>query len=43
MIIGICGRIAAGKETLTKFLRDKGFVYLESSKVIADELRKEGK
>ena len=29
MIIGLTGRIAAGKETLTDFLRKKGFVYLE--------------
>jgi len=40
MIIGICGRVAAGKETLTSFLRDKGFVYLESSKLINEELER---
>jgi dephospho-CoA kinase len=43
MIIGLTGRIAAGKETLTQFLRDKGFVYLESSKILKDELTKRGK
>jgi dephospho-CoA kinase len=43
MIIGVCGRIGAGKETLTKFLRDKGFVYLESRKGIKEELEREGK
>jgi len=42
MIIGICGRVAAGKETLTSFLRDKGFVYLESSKLINEELERRG-
>lgn len=43
MILGICGRIGAGKETLTKFFRDKGFVYLESSQVLKEALRREGK
>ena len=43
MIIGLTGRIAAGKETLTQFLRDKGFVYLESSKPLNDELVKRDK
>ncbi|MBS3075109.1 NYN domain-containing protein [Candidatus Pacearchaeota archaeon] len=43
MIIGLTGRIAAGKETLTQFLRDKGFVYLESSKPLKDELVKRDK
>ena len=42
MIIGIAGRIAAGKETLTSFLRDKGFIYLETSKMITEELIKQG-
>jgi dephospho-CoA kinase len=32
MIIAMTGRIAAGKETLTDFLRKKGFVYLETFK-----------
>jgi len=43
MIIGIAGRPAAGKETITSFLRDKGFQYNESSKIIAEELEKLGK
>jgi len=43
MIIGIAGTIAAGKETLTGFFREKGFIYLESSQVIKDELRREGR
>jgi dephospho-CoA kinase len=43
MIIGICGRIAAGKETLTKFLREKGFVYFETSRLLKEELQREGK
>ena len=42
MIIGLTGRIAAGKETLTEFLRKKGFVYLETSKMLAEELEKRG-
>jgi dephospho-CoA kinase len=43
MIIGLTGRIGAGKETLTQFLRDKGFVYLESSKSLKDELARKSK
>jgi dephospho-CoA kinase len=42
MIIGMCGRIGAGKETLTSFLREKGFVYLVSSDLINEELRRRG-
>lgn len=42
MIIGITGRIAAGKETLTSFLRNKGFIYFETSKIIKEELAKRG-
>lgn len=42
MIIGVCGRIGAGKETVTKFLREKGFVYFETSEIIKDELVKLG-
>lgn len=42
MIIGITGRIAAGKETLTEFLRKKEFIYLETFKVLAEELEKRG-
>ena len=42
MIIGVCGRVAAGKETLTSFLRDKGFVYFETSAIIKEELAKLG-
>ncbi|OGJ21482.1 hypothetical protein A3K73_00765 [Candidatus Pacearchaeota archaeon RBG_13_36_9] len=42
MLIGITGRIAAGKETLTDFLRKKGFVYFETSKMLAEELEKRG-
>jgi len=43
MIIGICGRIAAGKETLTSFLRNKGFQYHESSSLLKKELERLGK
>ena len=42
MIIGVCGRVAAGKETLTSFLREKGFVYLVSSDLINEELVRRG-
>jgi dephospho-CoA kinase len=42
MIIGLTGRIAAGKETLTDFLRKQGFIYIETSKVLAEELIKKG-
>ncbi|MEI6850119.1 MAG: AAA family ATPase [archaeon] len=42
MIIGVTGSIAAGKETLTSFLREKGFIYFETSKIIKDELFKRG-
>jgi dephospho-CoA kinase len=42
MIIGITGSIAAGKETLTSFLRDKGFIYLESSSLLKEELERRG-
>jgi len=42
MIIGLCGRVAAGKETLTQFLRDKGFIYFETRQIIIEELKKLG-
>lgn len=42
MIIGMTGRIAAGKETLTDFLRKKGFVYFKTSTILAEELEKRG-
>jgi len=42
MIIGVTGRIAAGKETLTDFLRKKGFIYFESSKLLIEELGRRG-
>ena len=38
MIIGVTGSIAAGKETLTGFLREKGFVYLETSAMLKEML-----
>ena len=43
MLIGIAGRPAAGKETLTGFLRDKGFIYNETSKLLSRELQKQDK
>jgi dephospho-CoA kinase len=42
MIIGVCGSVAAGKETLTGFLREKGFVYFETRQIIIEELNKLG-
>ena len=42
MLIGLTGRIGAGKETLTGFLRDKGFIYIETSKLLKGELEKRG-
>ncbi len=42
MIIGIAGRTAAGKETLTQFLRDNGFNYFETRKIISDSLSELG-
>jgi dephospho-CoA kinase len=38
MIIGVCGTVAAGKETLTGFLRQKGFVYFETSAILKEML-----
>ena len=40
MLIGLTGRISAGKETLTGFLRKKGFIYIETSKLLKGELEK---
>jgi dephospho-CoA kinase len=40
MIIGITGRIAAGKETLTGYLREKGFTYLVTRDLLIEELNK---
>ena len=42
MLIGLTGRIGAGKETLTAFLREKGFIYLETSEMLKEELKKRG-
>jgi dephospho-CoA kinase len=42
MIIGVCGTIAAGKETLTGFFRERGFVYFETRQIIIEELKKLG-
>ena len=36
------GRIGAGKETLIRFLVYKGFAYLESSKLLNEELQRRG-
>jgi dephospho-CoA kinase len=38
MIIGVTGSIGAGKETLTGFLREKGFVYFETSAMLKEML-----
>jgi len=42
MIIGVCGSIAAGKETLTSFFREKGFVYFETSAILKEMLAERG-
>jgi len=42
MIIGVCGTVGAGKETLTEFFRRKGFVYFETRQIIVEELKKLG-
>jgi dephospho-CoA kinase len=42
MIIGVAGTIGAGKETLTSFFRENGFVYFETSAIIKEALIKEG-
>ena len=42
MIIGMTGSIAAGKETLTGFLRKRGFRYFITSDLLKDELNKRG-
>jgi dephospho-CoA kinase len=42
MIIGVCGTIAAGKETLTGFFREKGFVYFETSAILKEMLTEKG-
>mgnify|MGYP001609705850 CR=1 FL=1 len=38
MIIGFTGRIAAGKESVKHFLVEQGFVYVETSQVLKEEL-----
>jgi len=42
MIIGVAGTIGAGKETLTSYFRERGFVYFETSAIIKEELVKLG-
>ena len=42
MIIGLTGSIAAGKETLTRFLRKKGFKYFITSDLLKEKLEKRG-
>jgi len=42
MIIGVAGRIAAGKETLTEFLREAGFNYFETRTVLVETLNESG-
>ena len=43
MIIGVCGSIGAGKETLTSYFREKGFVYLETSLILKQRLGQLGR
>jgi dephospho-CoA kinase len=42
MIIGVTGTVAAGKETLTSYFREKGFIYFETREIIKEELTKLG-
>ena len=42
MIIGVAGTIGAGKETLTSYFRERGFVYFETRQIIIEELKKLG-
>ncbi len=42
MIIGVAGTIGAGKETLTSYFREKGFIYFETRQIIIKELKKFG-
>jgi len=42
MIIGIAGRIGAGKETLSKFLRNNGFEYFETRNILIEGLNEKG-
>lgn len=41
-IVGVSGRIAAGKTTLAEMLRETGFAYARYSEVVADEVRRRG-
>ncbi|MBD3252541.1 AAA family ATPase [Candidatus Pacearchaeota archaeon] len=40
MIIGITGKIAAGKETLTNFFKEKGFGYHTLSEILREDMKK---
>ncbi len=40
MLIGITGRLAAGKEILTSFFRERCFKYHETSKILIEGLKK---
>ena len=42
VVIGISGRICAGKTTAARFLEGKGFAYTRLSLVVDDEIRKLG-
>lgn len=42
MIIGITGTIGAGKGTVVRYLKDKGFVHYSSSKLLGELVEKEG-
>ncbi|MCP2082232.1 UNVERIFIED_ORG: putative nuclease with RNAse H fold/dephospho-CoA kinase [Methylorubrum zatmanii] len=43
LVLGVSGRIAAGKTTLARELEDLGFAYTRFSQVIDDELRAAGR
>jgi dephospho-CoA kinase len=42
IIIGVCGTVGAGKETLIGYFRERGFVYFETRQIIIEELKKLG-
>ena len=42
LIVGISGRLAAGKTTLARFLERNGYTYGRYSRIIDDMLREEG-
>lgn len=42
LVIGLVGRIGAGKGQVADFLREKGFLYFSLSDIVREEARKRG-